>query len=91
MLTAEISTQLPVYIFRVLHFGSMVGLSFKIISDYLRETVFIEYDMVFLLMTLISMGSGKHFTYYCRLRSYLYAGASKNGRTKEAMGLLAQF
>jgi hypothetical protein len=28
------STLIPLYIFRVLHIGSMIGLSFKIIKDW---------------------------------------------------------
>jgi hypothetical protein len=58
MKTDILPAYLPVYIFNVLHIASMIGLSFKVINDYMRNTIFIEYNMVFLLMTLISMASG---------------------------------
>jgi hypothetical protein len=58
MKTDIATTYLPVWIFNTLHIGSMVGLSLKVVNDYMRNTIFIEYDMVFLLMALISMGSG---------------------------------
>ena len=58
MKTDLITSYLPVYIFNVLHIGSMIGLSFKVVNDYMRNTIFMEYDMVYLLMALISMGSG---------------------------------
>jgi len=58
MKTDIATTYLPVWIFNALHIGSMVGLSLKVVNDYMRNTIFIEYDMVFLLMALISMGSG---------------------------------
>ena len=83
MKTDLIPAYLPAYIFNVLHIGSMVGLSFKVVKDYMRNTIFIEYDMVFLLMTLISMGSGIVF---CNMLGYMMTflfqtsqmGANKN-------------
>lgn len=55
-----ITSHLPVYIFNVLHIGSTIGLSFKVVNDYMRNTSFLEYDMVFLLMALINMASGTY-------------------------------
>ena len=59
MKTDLLPTYFPAFIFNVLHIGSMIGLSLKVVNDYMRSTIFIEYDMVFLLMTVISMTSGK--------------------------------
>lgn len=56
-----ITSHLPVYIFNVLHIGSTIGLSFKVVNDYMMNTSFVEYDMVFLLMALINMASGTYF------------------------------
>jgi hypothetical protein len=79
MKTDLIPAYLPVYIFNVLHIGSMIGLSFKVVNDYLQNTVFTEYDMVFLLMTLICMGSGKDLA-YTRLHDDLFIPDQPDGR-----------
>lgn len=61
MKTDLLPSYLPVYIFNVLHIGSTIGIGLKVVNDYMKGTIFMEYDMVFLLMALISMGSGNLF------------------------------
>lgn len=36
----DLTSKFPVYIFNVLHIGSMIGLSFKVMNDYMRNTIF---------------------------------------------------
>ncbi len=88
MKTDIIPSYLPVYIFNVLHIASTIGLSFKVINDYMRNTIFIEYDMVFLLMTLISMGSGNFLAIF-RLHDDFLIPDQTNGSQQKSLDHLA--
>jgi hypothetical protein len=46
------------YVCRVLHIGSIIGLGYKIINDYLNDTLSTQYSAVFGVVGVVAMVSG---------------------------------
>jgi hypothetical protein len=70
---------LPSYIFRVLHIGSMVGLSYKIIKDYLAGEITQEHATAFGVLGVTTMLAGNTSALY-RICKHVSLKTSKNGR-----------
>lgn len=51
------------YVFRVLHIGPMVFLSYKIILDYINDTLSTQYSGFFAVMGLLTAIAGNYSRY----------------------------
>jgi hypothetical protein len=86
--TSTFGSITTLYIFRVLHISSMIGLSYKIIKDYLDNTLSTDYASAFAVLGVIAMASGKSISLCLRLYQYLLAVAKEDGREEETVGIL---
>lgn len=46
------------YVFRVLHIGSLIGLGYKIINDYLTGSISTQHSTLFAIVGVTAMVSG---------------------------------
>ena len=58
MSTQTLQQILPLYIFRVLHIGSLIGISYKTVHDYLGGTLSLDNASFFAWMAVVVMASG---------------------------------
>lgn len=66
------------YVFRVLHIGSMIGLGYKIINDYINGEISTQHSTLFALIGVTVMISGT-FSIIKRLCEHIFITAEEDG------------